>query len=59
VVGGLIYALSKYWLAIIMPGFQLLIFAPIIIVIIVVAPEGVVGLLKRKLKGTKLEMFVE
>ena len=59
VIGGLIYGLSKYWLAIIMPGFQLLIFAPIIIIIIVAAPEGVVGLLKRRSKGTKLEMFIE
>jgi len=60
VVGGLIYGLSKYCLSIfIMPGFQLLIFAPIIIIIIVIAPEGVVGLLKSKLKGTKLEMFIE
>lgn len=59
VVGGLIYGLSKYYLAVILPGFQLLIFAPIIIIIIVAAPEGVVGLLKRRLKGTKLEMLIE
>jgi len=59
VIGGLIYGLSKYWLAVIMPGFQLLVFAPIIIIIIVIAPEGVVGLLKRKLKGAKLKMFIE
>lgn len=59
VVGGLIYGLSKYWLAVIMPGFQLLIFAPIIIIIIVAAPEGVVGLLKKRVRGTKLEIFIE
>jgi branched-chain amino acid transport system permease protein len=59
VVGGLIYGLSKYWLAVIMPGFQLLIFAPIILIIIVAFPEGLVGLLKRRVKGTKLAMFVE
>ncbi len=59
VVGGLIYGLSKYWLAVIMPGFQLLIFAPIILVIIVACPEGIVGLLKRRVKGTRLAMFVE
>lgn len=59
VIGGLIYGLSKYWLAVIMPGFQLLIFAPIIIMIIVAFPEGIVGLLKKRLKGTRLEMFVE
>jgi branched-chain amino acid transport system permease protein len=42
-----------------MPGFQLLIFAPIIIIIIVAFPEGVVGLLKRRVKGTRLAMFIE
>ncbi|RLB14852.1 MAG: branched-chain amino acid ABC transporter permease, partial [Deltaproteobacteria bacterium] len=45
VVGGLIYGISKYYLAIFMPGFQLLIFAPVIIIIIVLFPEGVVGML--------------
>ena len=40
VIGGLIYGLSRYWLAVIMPGFQLLIFAPIIIIIIVIVITG-------------------
>lgn len=58
VVGGLIYAASKYWLAVILPGFQLLVFAPIIIIIIVAVPGGVVGLIKEKSKGTVLEKFI-
>ena len=58
VVGGLIYALSKYWLAVIAPGFQLLIFAPIIIVIIVAFPEGIMGLVKRRAKGTGWEKYI-
>jgi len=58
IVGGLIYGLSKYYLAITMPGFQLLIFAPIIIVIIVAFPEGIVGLIKRRTFGTALEKFI-
>ncbi len=58
VVGGLIYGLSKYWLAIIMPGFQLLIFAPIIIIIIVAFPEGVIGVLKQRVKRTALEKYI-
>jgi len=58
VVGGLIYGLSKYWLAIIMPGFQLLIFAPIIIVIIVAFPQGIIGVLKQRVKGTALEKYI-
>jgi len=59
VVGGLVYGLSKYWLAVVMPGFQLLVFAPIIIIIIVAFPEGIVGLLKRRLHGTKWGKFIE
>lgn len=58
VVGGLIYGLSKHWLAVIVPGFQLLIFAPIIIIIIVAFPEGIIGVLKQRIKGTGLERFI-
>jgi len=58
VVGGLIYAFSKYWLAVVAPGFQLLIFAPIIIVIIVAFPEGIMGLVKRRAKGTGWEKYI-
>jgi branched-chain amino acid transport system permease protein len=58
IVGGLIYGLSKYYLAIILPGFQLLIFAPIIIFIIVMFPEGTVGVLKRKIQGTFWEKII-
>jgi branched-chain amino acid transport system permease protein len=58
VVGGLIYGISKYYLAIILPGFQLLIFAPIIIVIIVMFPEGVVGMVKERARGTALEKYI-
>ncbi|HSB72361.1 MAG TPA: branched-chain amino acid ABC transporter permease [Candidatus Methylomirabilis sp.] len=54
VVGGLIYGLFKYWLAVIIPGFQLLIFAPIVVFIIVAFPEGIVGWMKRRAKGTAL-----
>jgi branched-chain amino acid transport system permease protein len=58
VAGGLIYGLSKYWLTVIVPGFQLLIFAPIIIVIILAFPEGIIGVLKRRLKGTAFMKFI-
>ncbi len=58
VVGGLIYGLSKYWLAVILPGFQLLIFAPIIILIIVAFPGGIIGLVKQRIKGTPLERYI-
>ena len=58
VVGGLIYGLSKYYLSIILPGFQLLIFAPIIIVIIILFPEGVVGMIKNRLRDTALGRYI-
>jgi len=58
VAGGLIYGITKYYLAIILPGFQLIIFAPIIIIIIVVFPEGTVGMLKKKVRGTMLERYI-
>lgn len=58
IVGGLIYGISKYYLAIVLPGFQLLIFAPIIIGIIVLFPEGTVGILKKSLYGTKLQKYI-
>lgn len=58
IVGGLIYGLSKYYLAVILPGFQLLIFAPIIIVIIVLFPEGTVGVLKKRVQGTFLAKII-
>ena len=58
IVGALIYGASKYFLAIVLPGFQLLIFAPIIIVIIVLFPEGTVGILKKKIRGTALEKYI-
>lgn len=58
VVGGLIYGLSKYYLAITLPGFQLLIFAPIIIGIIIFFPEGIVGMLKNRVRGTALERHI-
>jgi ABC-type branched-subunit amino acid transport system permease subunit len=57
-VGGLIYGVSKYYLAVYLPGFQLLVFAPVIIAVIVLFPEGTVGMIKRKLLGTALEKYI-
>jgi branched-chain amino acid transport system permease protein len=57
-VGGLIYGVSKYYLSIFIPGFQLLIFAPIIILIIVLFPEGVVGMLKARTANTALARYI-
>lgn len=58
VAGGILYAALKYWLSVTFPGLQLFILAPIIIAIIVVIPEGLIGLLKAKVRGTALQKFV-
>jgi len=58
IVGGLIYGISKYYLSIILPGFQLLIFAPIIVAIIVLFPEGTIGILKKRVVDTRLQKFI-
>jgi len=58
IVGGLLYGCSKYYLSIYLPGFQLLIFALVIILTIVMFPEGVVGVLKKKLHGKKLARYI-
>jgi len=57
-VGGLVYGLSKYWLAVTLPGFQLLIFAPLLLVIVVLFPEGLVGVLKKKIGNRPLGKFI-
>jgi len=54
----LIYGISKYYLAVYVPGFQLLIFAPIIIVIITLFPEGILGMLKNRFQNTGLAHFI-
>lgn len=58
ILGGLIYGLSKYWLAIYLPGYHLLIFAVAIIIVILLFPEGIGGFAKRKAAGTRFERFV-
>jgi branched-chain amino acid transport system permease protein len=57
-VGGLVYGLAKYWLAVTWPGFQLLIFAPLLLVIVVLFPEGLVGVLKKKIGGGPLAKLI-
>lgn len=56
--GGMIYAALKYWLSITFPGLQLLILAPIIIVIIVAFPQGLIGVLKGRVRKTVLEKVI-
>ena len=58
VVGGVVYAGLKYGLGVTFPGLQLLILAPIIILVIVLFPEGLVGVLKSKIRGTVLDKFI-
>lgn len=57
-VGGIIYASLKYWLSISFPGLQLLILAPIIILIVTVFPQGFIGVLRARVRGTVLERVI-
>jgi branched-chain amino acid transport system permease protein len=56
--GGMIYAALKYWLSISFPGLQLLLLAPIILFIVVAFPQGLIGVLKAKAKGTFWERVI-
>jgi branched-chain amino acid transport system permease protein len=57
-IGALIYGLSRYWLSVALPGYQLLIFAPLIIIVIMLFPGGLVGLIKNKTAGTFWHKFI-
>jgi branched-chain amino acid transport system permease protein len=58
VVGGITYGLLKYYLSVILPGFQLLILAPLLVAIVVAFPEGIVGYLKERVRGTRFEGYI-
>ncbi len=58
IIGGLIYGICKYWLAVLLPGLQLLILAPLIIVIIVAFPGGIVGVVRERVRGTALDQLI-
>lgn len=58
VVGGLIYGAMKYYLSVILPGFQLLVFAPLLLVIIIAFPEGIVGFVKKKLQERGIVEYI-
>jgi branched-chain amino acid transport system permease protein len=53
IVSGILYGSLKYFLAGVLPGFQLLVFAPILVAVIVVAPEGIVGALRAYIPVTR------
>jgi len=57
-IAGILYASLKYFLTTILPGFQLLIFAIIVIVIVELFPEGIMGWLKKKLRGRAIESIL-
>lgn len=51
IVGGIVYSILKYVLTVIAPGLQLLVIAPIMILIIMFFPTGFVGWLKNRVKA--------
>jgi len=58
VIGGLIYGALKYYLSVILPGFQLLAFAPLLVIIVVAFPDGIVGYIRKKLRETSLFEYI-
>ncbi|MEM1610190.1 MAG: branched-chain amino acid ABC transporter permease [Sulfolobales archaeon] len=43
IIGGSIYTLAKYYLGVLIPGFQLLVFSAILIIVAVAFPYGLLG----------------
>jgi branched-chain amino acid transport system permease protein len=58
ILGATVYSLAKYYLSIYLPGFQLLLFSPLLIAAVVLFPAGIVGNMKRYVAGTWLEGWV-
>jgi branched-chain amino acid transport system permease protein len=58
VVGGVVYGSLSYTLATIMPGLQLLALAPILLAVITLAPDGLVGSLRRRIRNPLLRSLV-
>ena len=52
IIGGTLYALLNYYFNVLLPGFQLLLLAPILIGVVVAMPEGIVGYIRSKAKKT-------
>ncbi|MEZ0393464.1 MAG: branched-chain amino acid ABC transporter permease [Desulfurococcaceae archaeon] len=53
VLGGILYGALKYFLTTSFPGLQLLILAPLMIVIVVSFPYGILGWLRRRYKSLR------
>ena len=53
IVAGILYGSLKYALAGIIPGLQLLVFAPLLVAFIVLAPEGIIGGLRSYIPVTR------
>ncbi len=58
IMGGLIYGFLRYYLSTVLPGFQLLVVAPLLVLIVTIFPEGVMGYIKRKVRNTRLEKYI-
>jgi len=55
IIGGLIYGVLKYVFTVSFPGLQLLVLAPVLIVISIFFPYGLVGWIKRRFRGSILD----
>lgn len=58
ILGGIIYALAKFYLTILFPGIQLIFLAPVLIIIAILSPAGILGVIRKTLKDTSLEKLL-
>jgi branched-chain amino acid transport system permease protein len=58
-LAGILYAMLKYYLTTLIPGFQLLIMAPIVIAVVELFPRGIIGWIKSKFKGTLIDRLLK
>ncbi len=58
VIGGILYGSLSYFLNVMMPGLQLLLLAPLLLTVIVAMPEGIVGMIRQRLRDPRLRELI-
>lgn len=58
IIGGIIYSILKYVLTVIAPGLQLLVIAPVMILIIMFFPTGFVGWLRNRVRAPLIRRLI-
>ena len=58
IIGGVIYGALRYYLATIVPGLQLLVLAPILVIIVTMFRAGIVGSLREALRHLPISRYL-